>query len=97
MPICAATFNGKDNDTGVVYQALRLDSAGDIATCQYLVISGTEYTDLQAAGLSDALNITPEQGSLIGGAILLVWAIGWVFGQIARALNVDESSERETT
>lgn len=37
-------------------------------------------------------DLTPEQGSLLGAAILGVWAIAWVFRAVARALDSDEAN-----
>lgn len=59
----------------------------DLTTCASVLVSG-----------SDAINspfaLTPEQGSEIGGAILGVWAVAYVFRVIIRAFSIgDESKE----
>lgn len=33
------------------------------------------------------LDLTPEQGTQIAGAIILVWAIGWGFRQLGRQIS----------
>lgn len=35
------------------------------------------------------LQLDAADGAAIGGAILLVWAVGWAFRMLIRALNVD--------
>ena len=55
-------------------------------SCSLVLVSGEE------AG-NDLLNLTAEQGSQIGGAILLVWALAFTFRMIIRAFNVDENGD----
>ena len=43
------------------------------------------------------LQLDAEDGSLIAGAVLAVWAIGWAARMLIRALNVDsDSSTKES-
>lgn len=58
----------------------------DTSACGLVLVSG-----LEAA--SSPWSMTPEQGSEIGGAILLVWALAYVFRLLVRALNVDENGD----
>lgn len=44
---------------------------------------------------SPLFQLTPEQGSEIAGAILMVLAIAYVFRLVIRALSVDENSTSE--
>lgn len=55
-------------------------------SCSWVLVSGEE------AG-NDLLNLTAEQGSQIGGAILLVWALAFTFRMIIRSFNVDENGD----
>jgi hypothetical protein len=41
-------------------------------------------------------NLDAEGGALIAGAILAVWAIGWAFRMLIRALNVDGKPTSES-
>jgi len=41
------------------------------------------------------LNLTPEEGALIGSAVLLVWAVGWAFRAAIQALSIDGNSTKE--
>ena len=58
----------------------------DTSACGLVLVSG-----LEAA--SSPWSMTPEQGSEIGGAVLLVWALAYAFRVVARALNVDENGD----
>ena len=58
----------------------------DTSACGLVLVSG-----LEAA--SSPWSMTPEQGSEIGGAVLLVWALAYVFRVVARSLNVDQNGE----
>lgn len=58
----------------------------DTAACGLVLVSG-----LEAA--SSPWSMTPEQGSEIGGAVLLVWGLAYVFRLLVRALNVDENGD----
>jgi len=41
------------------------------------------------------LNLTPEEGALIGSAVLLVWAVGWAFRAVIQALRTDGNLTNE--
>jgi len=58
----------------------------DTAACGLVIVSGLEAH-------SSPWALTLEQGSQIGGAILAVWALAFVFRVIIRALNVDEKGD----
>ena len=58
----------------------------DTSACGLVLVSG-----LEAA--SSPWSMTPEQGAEIGGAVLLVWAVAYVFRVVARSLNVDENGD----
>lgn len=45
--------------------------------------------------LLNPFNLTVEESYQVGGAVLLVWCVAWVFRMIARALNVDSGAVRE--
>lgn len=55
----------------------------DLSSCQMVVGSYSEIN-------SDVMQLTPEQGALVAGAILTLWAIAWVFRMLARTLNVGD-------
>lgn len=55
----------------------------DTAACGLVIVSGLEAHASPWA-------LTLEQGSQIGGAILAVWALAFVFRMVIRALNVDQ-------
>lgn len=38
------------------------------------------------------LNLSPAEGAAIAGAVLAVWAVGWAFRMLIRALNIDGNS-----
>jgi len=38
------------------------------------------------------LNLSLEEGALIGSAVLLVWAVGWAFRAAIQALKIDGNS-----
>lgn len=58
----------------------------DTAACGLVLVSGLEAN-------SSPWSVTVEQGSQIGGAILLVWGLAFVFRVVIRALNVDENGD----
>lgn len=58
----------------------------DTAGCGLVLVSGQEAA-------SSPWLMTPEQGSEIAGAILVVWALAYVFRVCIRALNVDENGD----
>lgn len=58
----------------------------DTAACGLVLVSGQEAN-------SSPWFLTLEQGSQVGGAILLVWALAFAFRVVIRALNVDENGD----
>lgn len=38
------------------------------------------------------LQLSASEGALIAGAVLAVWAVGWAFRMLIRALNIDGTS-----
>lgn len=79
MTVCAEV-----DSNGAVYVAhpQPVDTAG----CGLVLVSGQEAA-------SSPWLMTPEQGSEIAGAILVVWALAYVFRVCIRALNVDENGD----
>lgn len=70
----------------------------------YLVAVDPQPTEVSACTLvvtsgADALNspfaLSPEQGSQVGGAILGVWAVAYVFRIVIRALSIGENPKEE--
>lgn len=61
----------------------------DTAACGLVLVSGQEAN-------SSPWSLTLEQGSQVGGAILMVWALAFVFRVVIRALNVDENGDSTT-
>lgn len=61
-----------------------------------ILINSTEYHDMRAE--SAIWGISAAQGSQIAGSILVVWAIGYVYRLLARAISeTSETSEKETS
>lgn len=58
----------------------------DTAACGLVIVSGLEAH-------SSPWALTLEQGSQVGGAILAVWALAFVFRVVIRSLNVDEQGD----
>lgn len=58
----------------------------DTSACGLVLVSGHEAN-------SSPWALTLEQGSQVGGAILLVWGLAFVFRVVIRALNVDENGD----
>lgn len=58
----------------------------EVSACSYVLVSGD-------AALNSPFSLTPEQGAQVGGAVLLVWAVAYVFRVLARVLNVDEKGD----
>lgn len=58
----------------------------EVSACSYVLVSGD-------AALNSPFALTPEQGAQVGGAVLLVWAVAYVFRVLARVLNVDETGD----
>lgn len=77
--LCAAV-----DSSGAVYvvDPQPVDTTG----CGLVLVSGAEAH-------SSPWLLTLEQGSQIGGAILLVWGLAFVFRVVARSFNVDEKGD----
>lgn len=58
----------------------------DTSACGLVLVSGQEAA-------TSPWSMTPEQGSEIAGAVLLIWALAYVFRVCIRALNVDENGD----
>jgi len=61
----------------------------DTSACGLVLVSGLEAH-------SSPWALTLEQGSQVGGAILAVWALAFVFRVVIRALNVDQIGDSTT-
>lgn len=61
----------------------------DTSACGLVMVSGLEAH-------SSPWALTLEQGSQVGGAILAVWALAFVFRVVIRALNVDQNGDSTT-
>lgn len=91
MARCAYEFNASEyRTTGV---------PADSCNEAYVVVSVGEYQQYKQL-LSGELgnnpwSITPEQGALIGGAILLVWAAAWVFRTLIRLLLTSDEERND--
>lgn len=55
----------------------------DTSVCGYVLVSGQQ-------AVTSPWSMTTEQGAQIGGAVLTVWALAFVFRMVIRALNVDK-------
>lgn len=89
---CVATFNGKDNSTGVVYQALRLDSGASVTDCAYLVVSGPEWSAVAATSPDyAALGITPAVILQVFGwgfaSVIFFWSLGLGLGMATSTIR----------
>jgi len=60
----------------------------DINTCVYVIAQPAEVQPALWA-------MTAEQGTTIGTAIMLVWAIAWGFRAVIRVLSTDDSQNYE--
>lgn len=60
----------------------------DVTLCPLVLVSGPESA-------SSPWALTPEQGSEIGGAILAVWGLAYVFRVVARALSIGNESKED--
>lgn len=58
----------------------------DTSACGLVLVSGHQAN-------SSPWALTVEQGSQIGSAILVVWALAFVFRMVIRALNVDQNGD----
>lgn len=56
--------------------------------CINLIITPTELSD-------DIFNLSPEQGALLGGAIIAVWAVGFAIKSAISSLNYDFNERHE--
>jgi hypothetical protein len=54
-------------------------------TAGLVVVSGQDWADV--ADYASLLNISSVQGGQIALAIMLVWAVGWAFRMVIRAIN----------
>ena len=87
MADCAyvASVQALDGTPLQVYAAASAPCSG------YVVLTPAEYAALSA----NPFILSPEDATLVGGAIALTWATAWGFRQLARALNTDGSSSQE--
>lgn len=58
----------------------------DLSACSLVAGSYSEMT-------SELTRISPAEGAQIAGAILLIWAMGWVVRVAARSINVGDKEE----
>lgn len=80
-------FTGTGNSRGT-YTSLTVGPEG-VASCaaaQYVVMTDAEFQRATAS----PFRLTLAEGGAISGAILLVWASGWAFAQLQRALRTPE-------
>lgn len=59
---------------------------------QVVLLNAAEYDDY----VFSPLKISPADGAAIGGAILMVWAVGFSIRWAVRALRVSESSSQDS-
>lgn len=59
----------------------------EYTSCTFILVNPTEIS-------SEIFNLTAEQGSQIGTAIILVWAIAFAYRAAIHALKSDESENR---
>lgn len=64
----------------------------DITGCQMLLVTPGEYQN--SFGAVNPFALTVQEGAQIGGAIVLLMAVAWVFRQFANVIN--HSSKDET-
>lgn len=69
---------------GYIVQNPQPDNVSD---CLHILVNPTEIS-------SEILNLTPVQGSQIGGAIILVWAIAFAYRAAIHALKTNESENQ---
>lgn len=93
MAVCIQVVGFDPVSNGPIFSILRDESlqplthdqcpSGEVWAMSGEVISG---------GITD---LSPADGALISGAILVVWAVGWAFRKIAQILNVaDEEIQK---
>ena len=63
----------------------------EITACQYLLVTPGEYQN--SFGAVNPFALTVQEGAEVGGAILLLMAVAWVFRQFANLIN--QSSKEE--
>lgn len=61
----------------------------EVSSCGMVIVSADSVLNTPWA-------LTPEQGSQIGAAVLLVWAVAYTFRLIGRALSTVDSEEKTT-
>lgn len=79
MTVCAQV-----DSNGAVYVVY--PQPVDTSACGLVLVSGQEANASPWA-------LTVEQGSQIGSAILVVWALAFAFRMVIRALNVDQNGD----
>lgn len=70
---------------------LKATTTSPDACTDYILLSASDWQAQQ----SPLWQLTPEQGSEIAGAILMVLAIAYVFRLVIRAYDIDETSKPE--
>lgn len=60
----------------------------DVSTCTAVLVVPGEMANNPFA-------ITAEQGTEIGGAIFLLWAVAWAFATVAKALNTSHVEKED--
>lgn len=64
-----------------------LDGVAVFPNCSSVVLTQTEFQDLQASANNDLLQLTLADGAQIAGSILLVWAVGYSFRVLIQFLK----------
>lgn len=80
--ICASTHNAN----GVVYIVQQEPQPADVSMCPLVIANVGEIGQ-------NPFSLTLDQGVQIGGAILFVWAIAWIFRALLKALSTDVPEE----
>ena len=62
-----------------------IDGAVSPPNCAYLLVSQIDYNNLQSSVFT---SLTADQGALIAGAVLALWAVGYGLRQVIRSLNL---------
>lgn len=52
--------------------------------------------EISIALTNPVLDLTAADGAIIAGAVIAVWAVGWAFRMLIRALNSDGGSSVES-
>jgi hypothetical protein len=58
----------------------------EVSACALVLQSGSDLGN-------SPWSLTPEQGSEIGGAILAIWGLAYVFRILVRALSISDPKE----